>query len=378
MLVNYADVDIVVAKALSLLKIQHNYINKLQREPPAIEHRGFLSHVQKYSADLCRCLVYGLEKKDTSVWHDMTAGRLDAIGMAHGVAICNYFVLIATKEYFTREWPIYELLIAQVLGKPIIVAIEADSRHGGMTFDECTKLIPKPWEFLKAHEFLKVERRGDFSLATLNELHKRLMKETPVEQKSSVRKKNNDVSKQLVESFDKVAEEQKSSVGKNTNNVSKQSVKSYCWNIEKMGDGIELHNDMVTISNRYLWYHTILGLHEFGKDHRQFSVKIMGLAPKGLIEIGVARPTFEGRVIFLSKVGWCYANDSWKNHNYSARPYGEAYHVGDIVTIEMDKGNMICYKNGNSQGIAFTNLSGPLCPAVCLGGKGTSVQWTTR
>jgi len=173
-----AQADDIVAKALSLLNEQLSYILKLREEPPTIKYRGFLSHVQHNSADLCRCLFYGLEKKHTSVWYDMTAGRLDARGMVEGIATCSYFVLIATKDSFSRPWPLFELLIAQILRKPMIVALEADSRHGGLTFEAFMNLVPKPWDFLKSHEIMKIERRGDFWPATVNELHKRLSKET--------------------------------------------------------------------------------------------------------------------------------------------------------------------------------------------------------
>jgi len=182
-LLKFARGEAVVANSLNLLHGQLQYLLKLQKNPPRIEHRGFLSHVQEHSSDLCRSLKYGLEKKQTSVWYDMTAGRLDALGMAKGIATSRYFVLIATKNYFQRPWTIYELLIAHFLSKPIIVAVEADSRHGGMTFDEFFKIIPNPWEFLKVHEIMKIERRGDFWQATLNELNKRLNKQTNDERK---------------------------------------------------------------------------------------------------------------------------------------------------------------------------------------------------
>jgi len=64
---NYADYDSVVGKTLSIIQEQEGYIFKLQSNPPATKHRGFLSHVQKDSADLCRSLFYALKEKRTSV-----------------------------------------------------------------------------------------------------------------------------------------------------------------------------------------------------------------------------------------------------------------------------------------------------------------------
>jgi len=173
-LLKHADGEYAMAKALSLLQEQIPYLSKLQKDQSPIKHRGFLSHVQQNSADLCRSLFYALQLKRTSVWYDMTAGRLDSRGMADGIATSSNFVFIATKDSFSRPWTIYELLIAHILRKPIIIVVEADRRHGGMTFDEFFKLLPTPWEHLKAHEIMKIERRGDFWEATVNELNKRL------------------------------------------------------------------------------------------------------------------------------------------------------------------------------------------------------------
>lgn len=181
----FAEVNSVIAKAIGLLHEQRDHISTLQKDPPSTTHRGFLSHVQQHSSDLCRSLFYGLKEKKTKVWFDMDAGRLDAVGMANGIASSAYFVLVATKNSFSRPWPIFELLIAQALQKPIIVAVEADSRHGGVTFQEFTKLIPKPWQFLQGHEFMKIERRGDFWIATIKELHRRLNQKTKDERQAN-------------------------------------------------------------------------------------------------------------------------------------------------------------------------------------------------
>ena len=94
----YADVENVAAKALCILQRQKRYISKLMRKPPPIKHRGFLSHVQKHSADLCRSLFCGLKNNHISVWYNMTARKLDAWGMAHKIYTCNYFVFAGTKD----------------------------------------------------------------------------------------------------------------------------------------------------------------------------------------------------------------------------------------------------------------------------------------
>jgi len=196
----------------------------------------------------------------------MTAGRLDAHGMIHGISTSCYLVLIATKEYFKRPWTIYELLIAQALNKPIIVAIEADSRHGGMSFDAFVKTIPKPWKFLQAHEFLKIERRGEFWTATINELHKRLSEKTSKEQKLHIRIRK--------ESEDDTKEK---SIMVSNKPGSEILVESKYWNFRwDKNWTLRLHNDMMTITAEF-GASTILGKRKFGKDFRQFSVEILCL-----------------------------------------------------------------------------------------------------
>jgi len=94
--------------------------------------------------------------------------------MADGVSSSRWFVLIATKDSFSTPWPIYELLIAQVLQKPVLVVLETDERRGGLTFRAFSDTIPKPWKFLNDHEWIEIKRRGDFWSATVKELYNRL------------------------------------------------------------------------------------------------------------------------------------------------------------------------------------------------------------
>merc|ERR1719320_1116335 len=101
--------------------------------------------------------------------------------MIKGIATADYFVIIATKDSFTRQWPLFELMTAEALGKPMIVAIEADIRHGCMSLDQFSESIPKPWQFLRSHEILQIKRRRKFWAATVDELHERLSKETKSE-----------------------------------------------------------------------------------------------------------------------------------------------------------------------------------------------------
>merc|ERR550534_793600 len=96
--------------------------------------------------------------------------------MIEGISSAKYFTIVATKEYFQRPWPIFELMVATIMKKPILVFAESDVRHGGVSYETFCANLPEPWNELKKHEFLKIERRGLFWEASVAELRKRLIK----------------------------------------------------------------------------------------------------------------------------------------------------------------------------------------------------------
>ena len=75
--------------------------------------------------------------------------------------------------------------------------------------------------------------------------------------------------------------------------------------------------------------------------------------------------------------GWGYysANGN-KINNGSFTAYGATYTSNDVigVALDADAGTLTFYKNGTSQGQAFSGLSGTLFPAFSDGGTGTSTQ----
>jgi hypothetical protein len=73
--------------------------------------------------------------------------------------------------------------------------------------------------------------------------------------------------------------------------------------------------------------------------------------------------------------GWCYYSASGnKINNGSSVAYGATYTNGDIigVALDLDAGTVTFYKNGVSQGVAYSSLSGEFFPAVS-GHNGNSV-----
>ena len=65
--------------------------------------------------------------------------------------------------------------------------------------------------------------------------------------------------------------------------------------------------------------------------------------------------------------GWGYLNDARKYNTGSATSYGASYTDGDVigVALDLDAGTLTFYKNGSSQGVAFSSLaSNTYFPAV--------------
>jgi len=151
-----------------------------------IKHDAFLSHAQKNSADLCRSIKRRLQDFKISAWYDMQAKRLDAIGMAEAVVQAKVFVLVATVDYFSRPWCLFELLLAEIFQKPIILLMETVKDHGGFeNFQQLMSKIPEGFSYLLEYEVCEVKRRGLFWDACVIELCKRI-KPTQMEEILSV------------------------------------------------------------------------------------------------------------------------------------------------------------------------------------------------
>ena len=78
--------------------------------------------------------------------------------------------------------------------------------------------------------------------------------------------------------------------------------------------------------------------------------------------------------------GWgYYSNDGNKSNSGSSSSYGNSWSTNDIIGVAFDatNGTLIFYKNGTSQGTAFTGLTGetyfPTVTNYCQGGSGASV-----
>jgi len=87
----------------------------------------------------------------------------------------------------------------------------------------------------------------------------------------------------------------------------------------------------------------------------------------GATEFGIAKAggSLSAAIGTLAS-GYCYLSNGLKGNNSSYGSYGATYTTGDVIGIalDLDAGTLIFYKNGVSQGTAFSGLSGEFFPAV--------------
>jgi len=80
----------------------------------------------------------------------------------NGVAESATFVLMAVKDYFSRPSTLFELSVAKILEKTIVVIREKDDRHGGGSFEEVFASVSKEFKSLVDHEVLETQRRARY------------------------------------------------------------------------------------------------------------------------------------------------------------------------------------------------------------------------
>ena len=58
-------------------------------------------------------------------------------------------------------------------------------------------------------------------------------------------------------------------------------------------------------------------------------------------------------------LGYVYANDGRTETNVVFKSYGASYTAGDVIkiSVDMDAGEITFYKNGDSQGVAYTGIA---------------------
>jgi hypothetical protein len=86
----------------------------------------------------------------------------------------------------------------------------------------------------------------------------------------------------------------------------------------------------------------------------------------GNIVVGVAYSTLSSSQTPSSDPNaWAYYGDGNLWHNSSSSAYGATYTTGDVIgyALDMGAGTLTCYKNGVSQGVLVSGLSGTVYAA---------------
>lgn len=100
----------------------------------------------------------------------------------------------------------------------------------------------------------------------------------------------------------------------------------------------------------------------------------------GIPSIGIANSSLPLTSFVGETSGsWGYVNGQ-KYNNSSGAAYGATYTVGDVISValDMDGGTITFYKNGASQGQAFSGITGTIYPAVSNTTSSTSATFTAN
>eukprot|EP00808_Paulinella_micropora_P028174 g9595.t1 len=89
------------------------------------QYVAFLSHAQAQAGDLVRTIYLELDRK---CWYDKEQVERTLVGMVKGIAMSEVFLIYVSKAYFTRPYCRFELQVARLLEKPIVVVREASLR----------------------------------------------------------------------------------------------------------------------------------------------------------------------------------------------------------------------------------------------------------
>jgi len=116
------------------------------------------------------------------------------------------------------------------------------------------------------------------------------------------------------------------------------------------------------------------GVHEWEIELTQFYVNAysvnIGCTPTSFTNYTIAQMIgYSGHI-----PGWCFACGQGQKYNSGSQTaYGRTCAQGDIIRVrlDMDKKTIEFFINDQSQGVAFTNLHGPVRPAMSLYGNNT-------
>jgi hypothetical protein len=109
-----------------------------------------------------------------------------------------------------------------------------------------------------------------------------------------------------------------------------------------------------------------------GKWYWEVTVTSIGSGGANEVIIGIGTSAAAlGNYIGADAFGWGYDSSGQKQHAASGPAYGASYTTGAVIGVALDltAGTLTFYKNGVSQGTAYTGLSGPFFAMTSGGGN---------
>ena len=110
--------------------------------PPDERYHIFISHSQQDGGDQVGHIKKELEKyvETINIFTDVAAGRVERALSAKtelytAIERSSVFLVFLSKTYFTRKWCVKEFQEAIATGKHIVIVLDTDTRHGGMSLD---------------------------------------------------------------------------------------------------------------------------------------------------------------------------------------------------------------------------------------------------
>jgi hypothetical protein len=153
------------------------------------------------------------------------------------------------------------------------------------------------------------------------------------------------------------------------------------WDTTKKHASIMVSEDGMTLtSTNQSYYQPVFGDKEMSEGIWEYEVKLTQYYTGSYsVCVGCVPATFTnytvGHMIGYPGhiTGWSFACANAQSFHNTQTAYGRACAQNDVVRvkIDLDKRNMEFFINGQSQGVAFTDVTGPVRPAISLYGMNT-------
>lgn len=151
------------------------------------------------------------------------------------------------------------------------------------------------------------------------------------------------------------------------------------WDPANKNAGIALSNGNLTAANggNNQGVRSTIGKSS-GKWYWEISPTVV--SGSGASRIGGADSAYAFGVLGVGATEWAYLNNGNAVNNNSSTAYGLSYTTGDVIGIalDMDAGTITFYKNGSSQGLAYSGLTGTVYAAVSTSGAATFWSWVAN